>query len=251
MHCFAGCSFEAICRALNIEPQELFLHEEPAGNHHPEGEGLTLEAFAKAKALETELLRQVQVTQGVYQGMPAVLFRYCDTEGNLQAIRYRIALEGGRFRWQKGAEPKRLAYGEWWLPQWREKNKRVVVLVEGESDALTLWQAGIPAIGIAGANSLNEYHLKLLEGFEVAVWREPDSGGISFARKASELFQNVRVIQAPDGFKDASDLWLRCVAEHGDDARAIFKAQVRELLEQARQATSTQPRHNLEPNLDI
>jgi len=83
------------------------------------------------------------------------------------------------------------------------------------------------------------------------VWREPDSGGISFARKASELFQNVRVIQAPDGFKDASDLWLRCVAEHGDDARAIFKAQVRELLEQARQATSTQPRHNLDTTSNL
>ena len=234
MHCFAGCSFEAICRALNIEPQELFLHEEPAGNHHPEGEGLTLEAFAKAKALETELLRQVQVTQGVYQGMPAVLFRYRDAEGELQAIRYRIALEGDCFRWQRGAEPKKLAYGEWWLPQWREKSKRMVVLVEGESDALTLWQVGIPAIGIAGANSLSDYHVELLAGFEVVVWQEPDSGGRTFAQRASELFQNARVIQAPHGFKDASDLWLRCVAEHGEQAKAIFKERVRQLLAQAK-----------------
>jgi hypothetical protein len=67
---------------------------------------------------------------------------------------------------------------------------------------------GIPALGIAGANSLSEYHLKLLEGFEVVVWQEPDSGGITFAQKASELFQNVRVIEPPDGIKDASDLWL-------------------------------------------
>ena len=238
MHCFAGCSFEAICRALNIEPQELFLHEEPAGNHHPEGEGLTLEAFAKAKALETELLRQVQVTQGVYQGMPAVLFRYRDAEGELQAIRYRIALEGDCFRWQRGAEPKKLAYGEWWLPQWREKGKRVVVLVEGESDALTLWQVGVPAIGIAGANGLNEYHLKLLEGFEVLVWQEPDAGGITFARKACELFQNVRVIEPPVGAKDASDLWLKCVNEHGEQAKAIFKERVRQQLAQAKPCAS-------------
>jgi len=232
LHCFAGCSFEAICDALHIKPHELFVGD--STRSEPVPEGLSLEAFAKAKHLEGELLRQAQVTQGVYQGKPAVLFRYCDTEGNLQAIRYRIALEGGRFRWQKGAEPKRLAYGEWWLPQWREKNKRVVVLVEGESDALTLWQAGIPAIGIAGANSLNEYHLKLLEGFEVAVWREPDSGGISFARKACELFSNVRVIQPPEGFKDASELWLKCVTEHGEQAKAIFKERVRQLLAQAK-----------------
>ena len=251
MHCFAGCSLDAICDALNIQPRDLFLHEEPGGNHHHEEDGLTFEAFARAKCLESEILRQAQVTQGSYQGKPAVLFRYRDTEGDLQAVRYRVALTGDKFAWQRGAKPKNLAYGEWWLPQWREKGRREIVLVEGESDALTLWQVGVPAIGIAGANSLNEYHAKLLDGFEVVVWQEPDSGGRTFAQKACELFQNARVIQAPHGFKDASDLWLKCVTEHGDNARAIFKAQVRELLEQARQATSTQPRHNLEPNLDI
>jgi hypothetical protein len=88
LHCFAGCSLDAICCALNIQPKQLFLHEEPGGNHHPEGEGLTLEAFARAKCLESELLRQAQVTQGVYQGKPAILFRYRDGDGNLKAIRY-------------------------------------------------------------------------------------------------------------------------------------------------------------------
>jgi 5S rRNA maturation endonuclease (ribonuclease M5) len=251
MHCFAGCSLDAICDALNIQPRDLFLHEELGGNHHHEEDGLTFEAFARAKCLQSELLRQAQVTQGSYQGKPAVLFRYRDTEGELQAVRYRIALTGDCFRWQKGAEPKKLAYGEWWLPQWREKGKRMVVLVEGESDALTLWQAGIPALGIAGANSLSEYHLKLLESFQVVVWQEPDSAGATFAQKACELFQNVRVIEPPDGIKDASELWLKHVTEHGDNARAIFKAQVRELLEQARQATSTQPRHNLDTTSNL
>jgi DNA-binding transcriptional ArsR family regulator len=232
LHCFAGCSLDAICDALHIEPRELFVGD--STRSEPAPEGLSLEAFARAKCLESELLRQAQVTQGSYQGKPAVLFRYRDTEGDLQAIRYRIALTGDRFRWQKGAEPKRLAYGAWWLPQWREKNRRVVVLVEGESDALTLWQVGVPAIGIAGANNLSEYHLKLLEGLQVAVWQEPDSGGITFAQKASELFQNVRVIQPPEGFKDASDLWLKCVTEHGEQAKAIFKERVRQLLAQAK-----------------
>jgi len=234
MHCFAGCSLDAICKALNIQPRDLFLHEEPGGNHHHEEDGLTFEAFARAKCLESEILRQAQVTQGSYQGKPAVLFRYRDTEGDLQAVRYRVALTGDKFAWQRGAKPKNLAYGEWWLPQWREKGRREIVLVEGESDALTLWQVGVPAIGIAGANSLSEYHVELLAGFQVAVWQEPDSGGISFARKASELFQNARVIQAPHGFKDASELWLRCVAEHGEQAKAIFKERVRQLLAQAK-----------------
>ena len=233
LHCFAGCSFEAICDALHIKPHELFVGDDSTRSE-PAPEGLTFEAFARAKHLEGELLRQAQVTQGSYQGKPAILFRYRDGDGNLKAIRYRIALEGNRFRWQKGAEPKKLAYGEWWLPQWREKNKHLLVLVEGETDALTLWQVGVPAIGIAGANSLNEYHAKLLDGFEVVVWQEPDSGGRTFAQKACELFQNARVIQAPHGFKDASELWLRCVAEHGEQAKAIFKERVRQLLAQAK-----------------
>ena len=246
MHCFAGCSLDAICKALNIQPRDLFLHEEPGGNHHHEEDGLTFEAFARAKCLESEILRQAQVTQGSYQGKPAVLFRYRDTEGDLQAVRYRVALTGDKFAWQRGAKPKKLAYGEWWLPQWREKGKRVVVLVEGESDALTLWQVGVPAIGIAGANGLNEYHLKLLEGFEVLVWQEPDAGGITFAQKACELFQNVRVIEPPVGAKDASELWLRCVAEHGEQAKEAFKQQIRKLLAQAKPCASNLTSHNIE-----
>jgi len=232
MHCFAGCSLDAICDALHIEPRELFVRDDSTRSE-PAPEGLTLEAFAKAKHLEGELLRQAQVMLGVYQGKPAVLFTYRDGDGNLKAIRYRIALEGDRFRWQKGAEPKNLAYGEWWLPYWSQKGRREIVLVEGETDALTLWQAGIPALGIAGANSLNEYHAELLAGFEVVVWQEPDSGGITFTQKASELFQSLKVIQPPVGVKDASDLWLRCVTEHGEQAKAIFKEQVRQLLAQA------------------
>ncbi len=52
LHCFAGCSLDAICDALNIQPRDLFLHEEPGGNHHHEEDGLTFEAFARAKRLE-------------------------------------------------------------------------------------------------------------------------------------------------------------------------------------------------------
>ncbi|MCL6474427.1 MAG: AAA family ATPase [Firmicutes bacterium] len=232
---------QAICNALNIEPKHLFLCEEPASHQHPEGEGLTLQAFAKAKHLEAELLRQAQVTQGMYQGKPAVLLKYRDAEGDLQAIRYRVTLAGDRFRWQKGAEPRQLAYGEWWLPQWREKGRREIVLVEGESDALTLWQMGVPALGIAGANSLSEYHAELLAGFKVVVWQEPDSGGATFAQKASQLFQNVRLIEPPQGVKDANELWLKCVAQHGENAKAIFKQQIRELLAQAKPVEASEP----------
>jgi hypothetical protein len=100
MHCFAGCSLDAICDALHIEPRELFVGD--STRSEPAPEGLSLEAFARAKHLESELLRQAQVTQGSYQGKPAVLFRYRDTEGELQAIRYRIALTGDRFQVAKG-----------------------------------------------------------------------------------------------------------------------------------------------------
>ncbi len=232
LHCFAGCSLDAICHALNIEPRELFVGDD-ATRCESAPQGLTLEAFAQAKRLERELLRQAQVAQDVYHGKPAVLFQYRDAEGNLQAKRYRIALSGDRFRWQTGAEPTQLAYGEWWLPSWREKGKRVVVLVEGETDALTLWQVGLPAIGVAGASNLSEYHARLLESFEVVVWREPDAGGATFAQKASQLFSHVKVITPPAGIKDASELWLKCTAEHRESAKVVFKEKLHELLAQA------------------
>lgn len=48
-----------------------------------------------------------------------------------------------RFTWKKGS--KTILYGLWRLKQYTDD---YIVLVEGESDAQTLWYYGVQAIGV-------------------------------------------------------------------------------------------------------
>ena len=52
-------------------------------------------------------------------------------------MRFRISLEGDRFRWRKGSK-----LGLYGLPQLEQARELgYTILVEGESDAQTLWHA--------------------------------------------------------------------------------------------------------------
>ena len=144
--------------------------------------GCTVEAYAEAKRLQIDFLRSVSVTD--YRdsrfGYKVLRIPYRDADGNEPAVRLRAALlkdEGGdnRFLWRKGSKP--FLYGLWRLDHARAAG--YVVIVEGESDCHTLWQYGIPAVGVPGAgNWREERDAEYLEGIErVYVVIEPDSGG--------------------------------------------------------------------------
>ena len=233
LKCFAGCTTEAICDALGIELRDLFHN----GDRDQQCQsGLTLSDFAKAKRLNVDLLLQHHVKQSEWRGRPAVAFVYRDTDGDYWATRYRIATTGDRFRWEAGASAKRLLYGAWLLREWRQRDVQSVLLVEGESDALTLWQAGIPAVGVPGAESLTDQNAKLLDGFDVVLWREPDDGGEKLLQHARNLFgERLRVITPPDGVKDASDFWLHIASKHRseEDAQVEFHDAVQQMMAEA------------------
>ena len=234
LHCFAGCTTEHICAALGIELRDLFFNNGDRDQQCPSG--VTLEEFARAKRLDVELLLRHHVKQSEWRGRPAVAFVYRDVDGDFWAIRHRIALTGDRFRWESGVKAGRLLYGAWSLREWRQRNVQSVLLVEGESDALTLWQAGIPAVGVPGAESLSDQNAQLLDGFDVVIWWEPDDGGEKLLKHARNLFgERLRVITPPDGVKDASDLWLHIASKHRseEDARMEFRDAVQRLMAEA------------------
>jgi len=115
-----------------------------------------------------------------YMNSPAVRVPYMAPDGTEAAVRFRVELEKGdggdrRFRWKSGAKP--CLYGLERLEEARKAGS--VLLVEGESDAHTLWYHGIPAIGIPGATNWNEVrdagHLDGIDQIYVIV--EPDKGG--------------------------------------------------------------------------
>ena len=144
----------------------------------PPPAGLTLEAYAAGKALDHSFLRGLGLRAVYINGTPTLKIPYLGVDGGEVATRFRPWLEEGegpKFTWRRGATPQ--PYGQERLGDAREAG--FVLLVEGESDAHTLWQHGFPALGIPGARAWNEDRdAPLLDGIEwVYVVIEPDSGG--------------------------------------------------------------------------
>lgn len=81
-----------------------------------------------------------------------------------------------RFMWKKGS--KTILYGLWRLKQYTDD---YVVLVEGESDAQTLWYYGVQAIGVPGASNFKEEYKYLFDRFKIVyIQDEEDQGGETF-----------------------------------------------------------------------
>ncbi len=165
--------------------------------------GLTLAQYASAKRLPIALLRQFGLRDESYFGASAVAMPYRDRSGAEIALRYRLALEGDRFRWRRGDRPA--LYGLDRLPA----TSSYVVIVEGESDVQTLAVYDEPAVGVPGVATWRDEWASELAGFAVVyVIREPDGGGEALlARLAgSPLRARIRVIRL--ALKDPSALHL-------------------------------------------
>ncbi len=167
--------------------------------------GCTLIQYSEAKQLPVEFLRGLGLSDMVYQGRPAIRIPYRNGQGKEVAVRYRTALTKSdqgdhRFRWKQGAKP--CLYGLWWLELIRSAES--VVLVEGESDAQTLWLHGIRALGLPGAALWQEAWAQHFEGVTtIYVVVEPDTGGQAVQKwlRSSVIRDRVRLLD----FKDSKD----------------------------------------------
>ncbi len=217
--CFAGCENADIVNALGLEMSDLF---ERCNGHnkkfssYPSKTTATvqpcnLKNYAEAKGLPVEFLQKQGLRDQKYQGEPAVRISYRDMNAQETAVRYRVALEKSeeideRFKWRTGS--KTSLYGLWRLETIRKAGW--VVLVEGESDAQTLWYHGIPALGIPGADTWKPAWAEDLEGIEkVFAVIEPDKGGATLREKlgASAIGERLYLVDLGE-HKDASWLYL-------------------------------------------
>jgi DNA primase len=122
-------------------------------------------------------------------------------------VRFRIALEGDRFRWKSGTKP--CLYGLNRVDQFKKTGQ--VTLVEGESDCHTLWCHGIGALGVPGAGNWREDRdAKHLDGIEtIYAVIEPDSGGDAVRQwlSRSTIRHRTKLVSLPA--KDPSALHLK------------------------------------------
>jgi hypothetical protein len=213
LHCHAGCTVEQIVASLGISMRHLFVPRKEVKvkknrrNSKERSRGLTLEEYAEAKKLPTDFLGSLEVSE-IYLGGPAIRVPYFDHDRNPVAVRFRLSLKGdGRFRWKNHSKP--IPYGLWRLKDAREAGQ--VTIVEGESDAQTLWFHGIPALGLPGANSWKEEWAHYLDGIgPLYVVVEPDKGGEAVLKSfaASSIRDRIRVVRLT-GAKDPSALYLK------------------------------------------
>jgi hypothetical protein len=168
--------------------------------------GLTVEEYAAAKKLSPDFLRrECHLSEIRINGGPVVRIPYFDETEAEVATRFRLAIAGpAHLKWKKGTKP--CPYGLWRLHAARDAG--YVVLVEGESDAHTLWQHGLPALGLPGAGSWREEWAAHLADIRVVyVVIEPDSGGNTVRRwlARSPIRERARLVELGTA-KDPSGL---------------------------------------------
>jgi len=208
VRCHAGCTQDSVVNEL--QKRGLWPSPPLSGSARISAmPGCRLEQYAATKALSVTFLGdELGLRDTTCGGKPAVEIPYLDHLGAVAAIRYRIAVAGpDRFRWRKGDKP--MLYGLDRLDGADAGSS--VVLVEGESDAQTLWAHDFAAMGIPGASLWRDGdHARHFEKFAtVYVVLEPDAGGQALERSLlnSSLASKVKVVDL-GGFKDVSDLYL-------------------------------------------
>ena len=182
---------------------------DPADTSAPPAAGPLLTGYSHQKRLPLQFLKGL----GLGEDGRAVQIPYYDARGRLAALRLRHPPGADpRFSWQPGARP--LPYGLW-LAQ--NRLAKALVLVEGESDAHTLWLLGFPALGIPGSCAFQAEWPALLQDRPLHIHQGNDAGGAAFLRHTLHALRRgghtgpvyvFAASQADARCKDLSDLWL-------------------------------------------
>jgi hypothetical protein len=152
LKCHAGCEWQAIIEAVGLVSADLSDDEEHQGGGRrgcarnrataqptartstkphasqipeapapTEGVGLTLARYAAAKRLSINFLKSCALSEFTFERKPAVRVPYFGEDGEERAVRFRIALDGDRFRWKSGAKP--CLYGLNRLPEMKNTGR--------------------------------------------------------------------------------------------------------------------------------
>lgn len=216
--CSTQEAYRAILQKYGVRTEEPKLRSGP--------DSYTLEEYSFEKRLPIEFLASIKVTTEKDRSGKSFLRTPYFTEDGREAT-YRKRYAHKEFRWKQGSSGKICLYGEWRLPEIRERG--YAVMVEGESDTQSLWFMGIPALGVPGASLFKPSQAAQLQDLKIYLHQEPDGGGETFVRKVCQGLKDGNFIGKVYrwscdrlGVKDPSELYIK----HGRDeaARMIKQA---------------------------
>jgi len=182
VHCHAGCSTEEVIEAIGMKMTDLFPPSSLSESPH---RGLSLVEFARDRKLPLRFLINQGITENP-QGGIRILYHYPD---GTPAPRYRIrtdltAKQGSFWNKQPG---EILPFGLEHLVEAHQRKS--LLLVEGETDTLTLRYHGYPALGIPGAEmarkTMQPSYLAEIERLYIHL--EPDEAGQHFVEDILSL----------------------------------------------------------------
>lgn len=145
--------------------------------------------------------------QGDYR--ECLVIPYEDGLGNLRMLKYRPL---------RPSKNKYLSAGKHHLFAVRALDNDTVIVAEGEIDAMILWQIGLKAVGIPGAQSFKPEWRHLFRPPHVRrtiIALDPDSAGMAAARRLFDILSDVtdvEVVNLPKGC-DVNDAFLRYGAD--------------------------------------
>ncbi len=198
--------------------------------------GCTLQQLADSKGFDVDYLKELGWADTYYPGsrVKAVYIPYWDQNRSNPVPRYRVNLTGNpKYWWQKGATLQ--PYGLWELRNAQEAD--YIVIVEGETDYVTLTRLGIPCIGIPGNTTWRMlWTVYLARISNVYVWREPGKINEHTGKTPGDVMcedisrsvdeGHIFAIDPPLGAKDATDI----AQKYGDQAEGM----IRQLIEEAK-----------------
>lgn len=122
------------------------------------------------------------------------------TRAGVVSLKYRRLSDGEnsgpKYLYESGTVAKRL-----FNPMALFDDRPYVCVCEGEIDAITAVQAGLPAVGIAGVDNWQPYFARVFAGYESVfiLGDNDDKGqGATFAESLAELVPNSKVVLMPE-----------------------------------------------------
>lgn len=157
-----------------------------------EQRGLSVET---ARMYRLGVVSQTHAALGDEDYVGRLAIPYITASGDVVAIRYR-SLDGREPKYLSAAGTQSHLYSVTSLLA----DSNYCVITEGEIDAMTLNQLGVPAVGVPGAKAWKPHFALLFEDFDrVVIACDGDQAGREFGRLVADQVHGASQVHLPDG----------------------------------------------------